>query len=273
MDERIRINIINLIIGLGIILWIFYPTTAVWITVIAIMTGVILLLTRNPNRDNSRGNGAGHTWEEAERRRVALREARIYLAPYTDIWSGLKLSNKLCSLSLVKFNRKGLTIVGTEILNSNGTQYFKVTNSDVHTIDELWNMFCMVFNYQTSYTGLKELCEKFNVEISEINFNNGTYSQKHNIELPKISIETSERVDINNASEVEITGLPGINIVMAKRIVQRREEIKGFKSVDELTGFLKLREHTANMLRERVCFNKMRGSIKTKLNSERSIDI
>ena len=80
-------------------------------------------------------------------------------------------------------------------------------------------------------------------------------------------------LDVNNASEVELTALPGISIVMAKKLIKRREEIDGFKSVNDVCLFLKLKPHMQNQLEQLICVKKMNGKIGVKRFNERSVDI
>ena len=84
----------------------------------------------------------------------------------------------------------------------------------------------------------------------------------------------AEKIDINNSSEIELTQLPGISIVLAKKIVKKREEIGGFKNINDFFIYMKLKEHIQNRLVDLICVNKMKGSLK-KLEqiTERSVDL
>lgn len=63
------------------------------------------------------------------------------------------------------------------------------------------------------------------------------------------------RVDINLASEGEISGLPGVGPILAKRTVALRREQGGFGSVEEFGEALGLRPHVVQRLRGRVAFS------------------
>jgi DNA uptake protein ComE-like DNA-binding protein len=82
-----------------------------------------------------------------------------------------------------------------------------------------------------------------------------------------------EKLDINNASEIELTALPGISIVMAKKLVKKREEIGGFKTVNDVFVFLQIKPHMQAQLEKLICVKKIKGSVKIQLNKERSIDL
>ena len=210
------------------------------------------------------------------RRRQALSKATIYLAPYNSIWSNLKLSNKYCSLRL---QANGRTIVGRETVNLYRT--FRISNSRVHSDEELWNMFCNKFDHNTTFDNLIELCAQFQADINIENYYTANNSSKNNynnsyqVDVPKPTVPEikQEKLDINNASEVELTALPGISIVVAKKIIKRREEINGFKNVNEFLQFTQLKPHMQTQLRELICVNKMKGSINIKRYNERSVDL
>lgn len=221
----------------------------------------------------------------AELRRLeALSYARLYLAPYSNIWKNLKLSNKFCSLRL---QSNGRTIIGRETVAPYRT--FRMIKSLVHSETDLWDMFCHAFDYNTTFDGLLELCRRYEVDI-KIDGNAYTLSQGSNYSVSienknaerEIKIDISndktneppkEKLDINNASEVELTALPGVNIVLAKKIIKKREDIGGFKDVNSFLEFIQLKPHMQQQLRELICVNKMKGSIKIKRNSERSVDL
>jgi len=209
--------------------------------------------------------------EEIERRK-ALKNASIYLAPYKNIWRDLKLSNRHCFLYLDKDGK----IIG----KNKKPPYcsFRVVNSAVHSYDELWNIFCRYFSFQTSYAGLKENCSKFGAKyIEEIDADNTTpleiESTSKELRTENLYPLKREAVDINNCPEIELTELPGINIVMSKKIIKKREEIGGFKNVDEFFMFIKLKPHMEQQLKDMVKIEKMKGYIQKKLNNERSIDL
>ncbi len=224
------------------------------------------------------------TWSRNEvisdsrnRRIAALNQAKIFLLPYKDIWRNLTLSNKYCRLSL---RADGTTIVGTEKVYSQGdkARSFRVVSTGVLDPNEIFNMFCKTFEYNTSYDGLVETCHSFGLTISESgNKTQQEYSKPQpeirQAKAPVKLIPESDKTDVNNCSEVELTALPGISIVIAKKIIKRREEIKGFKSVDDFIKFINLKSNITEQLRQMIVTNKMKGSLNTKRNKERTIDL
>ena len=240
-----------------IVLILFFPITFPIIFIFAI---VFVIINNKP--ENKRKN--------------ALANAQLYLSPYTNIWNNLKLTNKYCSVELTK-NKE--IIIRDFKLNYDNTKF-------IHKIyymrdDEHWNRLCYEFNYLTnaidvatqfSMLGYGVETTKETVEVQIVNKNDNA-----NLGMPVLKIDNlednSNKTDINNASEIEITALPGISIVLSKKLIQKREEIGGFKTVDEIFEFLKLKPHFETQLRKMICVNKMQGTIRIKKYKERRIDL
>ena len=263
-----RYRYLGRLIGTVIVLLVYffftYPIPAI-VTSVVLIGGYLFFTNLNRKQTIERG--------QAIRRRAALDTAKIYLSPYKDIWHNLKLSNKYCTLRL---GADGYTIRATE-KSTDGTSYrtFKVVSSNVHSIPDLWDMFCISFGHNTTYDSLVEDCQLYKVVIKEQTI--GTPSQerptKNIAAVSSKSIKPIEKTDINNASEIELTALPGISIVMAKKIIKKREEIGGFKNINDFFLFLKLKPHMETQLREIVYAKKMKGSLKIKRYNERSVDL
>ena len=207
-----------------------------------------------------------HSSEEEMIRQIALTSAQIYLSPYTDIWKNLKLSNKNCSLSL---GADGVTITCREKFGNYRT--FRIVSSKVHNEVDVWNLFCRNFDHTKTYDSLKNDCRLYKLTIIESQSSITTVYSKN--ENTTSNIKPKEKIDINNASEVEITSLPGISIVLAKKLIKKREEIGGFKNTHEVFVYLKLKPHMENQLRDLICVNKMKGSVKIEKYQERHVDL
>lgn len=198
------------------------------------------------------------------RRKEALSRAQVYLGYYSDIWRNLRLSNPYCYLNLAA---DGLTITGFEKV-SDGSSYrtFTVLESKVSDLEEVWNMFCKAFRYNTSYDGLKESCWRFNLVIEEKILGLPEKTQE-------AVIKPAVRIDINNATVEELTDLPGISAIMAKKAVKRREDIGGFKSIKEFFDYLKIKPHMQENLLSLLTVSEMQGYKKVDKSQERSIDL
>lgn len=258
-------------IALGILLIFFIlvanPLLFGIIFIVLIIT-IIITHTNNINPDvNITNVNRGTTYVS---RQTALENVRLYLAPYKSIWKNLRISNKYCVLRL---GSDGATITGMEKVQYGTYRKFKIIESQIHTMAEVWDMFCLNFEYNTHYNGLIELCNIFSVKyIEEIIGQN-----QETVQMPVLQNKTDsvslEKLDINNASEVEITALPGISIVLSKKLIKKREEIGGFKTIEDVFLFLKLKPHMEKQLRNLICVNKMKGSVKIERTKERKIDL
>ena len=264
----------ELIFSLLIIIVYFFMWQPLWaIAVSALLIGGYALITKVREKsiiDNGK----------RMRREAALYAAKIYLAPYQDIWKNLRLSNKHCSIRL---GTDGHSIsVKEKVKDSNSYRSFRIIESRVHDYDDLWNMFCLNFDSNKTYDGLLDDCRLYDVVVVE----NSIASMQKTINKPEVEkrqvdvndvklihIENKPRLDINNCSEIELTELPGISIVMAKKIIKKREEIGGFKNLDDFFLFLKLKPHMQTQLNSLVCVNKMKGSLNIERYQERSVDL
>lgn len=204
----------------------------------------------------------------------ALRSASTYLAPYEDIWKNLRLSNKYIVLTL---GNDETTIVGQEKIKP--YRRVRITGAKGYQADNLWNVFCNSFTHNKSYDSIIEACEKYHAPYLELVSDDTAEGLLEQINSQPIEpLEQQEnkvvkpKIDINNCSEIDLTELPGISIVHAKKVIKKREEIGGFNSVDDFFLFLKLRPHMINQLRELLRVEKMRGYVRKHFEGERLVD-
>lgn len=205
--------------------------------------------------------------DKTMRREYALRKAAIYLGNYTDIWRNLTLSNEYCNLSL---GSDGIRIYGAEKReNGRVSRSFRILRSNVHGDEDLWNMFCETFSEHTTYDELVKKCRLFNVIIEENISEEPKTDIKQDIK-PNVEIK---RVDINNCSEQDLTELPGISVIMAKKAVKKREEIGGFKDVEDFFTFLQIKPHMQENLVCLITVNEMKNKKLIERYDERSVDL
>lgn len=248
-----RIDVLVYFIILMTYCFLTYPIPSIIVSVIVIIA--YLAITKFTKNDQLKRDAR-------LARRVALEKARIYLSPYDNIENNLKLSNKYCSLKLL---RDGTTIICTE-KKEGEYRTFKIVSSGIYSFSDLWNLFCTHFDHHKTYDGLKSDCRLYKAVIVE-NIVGNTSS------IPANKIKQLNKVDVNNASEIELTALPGISIVLSKKIIKKREEIGGFKNINEFFIYLRLKPHMEKQLRELVCANKMKGSLKIERYNERNVDL
>lgn len=198
------------------------------------------------------------------RRETALKKAKVFLAPYKDIWRDLKLSNSYCYLTL---GMDGMTIEGFEKTKGGAFRCFKVLKSNIHDWEEVWNMFCKAFNYNKSYDGLLEDCRRFSLIIEEKLFEKPVEER-----IPTAPAAHLNRVDVNNCTEEDLTALPGVSIIMAKKAIKRRNEVGGFNSVEEFFADLNIQTHMQQQLRKIIYTGQKPEQEAEKHSTERRID-
>lgn len=81
----------------------------------------------------------------------------------------------------------------------------------------------------------------------------------------------SEPVDINTASEEELSSIPGFNLIIAKRIIELRNDHK-ITSAEELGNELNLKPHVVNNLRKYASFDNSQIIDEVNLKSDVSLN-
>ncbi|MBQ4114491.1 helix-hairpin-helix domain-containing protein [bacterium] len=218
--------------------------------------------------------------EDATRdRQIALNIAEAFIVgKYNNIWGGLKLSNKFCAVYL---DKNGIDMRAYD-LRSNNSRYFDIISpSGGYNHLEIWNMLCMLFNYDLTYDGLIKECRNCGFEIQlqgeKISIKEklvtAEQTKTEDFSMPVLKVKLLPKIDINNCEEKELTNLPGINIVTAKKIIKKRKEIDGFKSIDDVFIFLKTKPHMQEQLKDRIDIKEMKKNEVIKLKTERSVDL
>ena len=234
------------------------------------------------------------------RRIAALKTAANYLKPYEKIFGSLTLSNKFCSLNR---NKAGDTIVciSKEYDENGKCMMLSAKHFSPMDVDEYFDLMCEMFNYGTKYIDIYNSL-RANALITETVYsskpvesqsqvNQGTPKsqvakkyeeasssvkkepQKLNKDIEKFVKLTDGLVDVNNASEAELTALSGINVVVAKKIINYRDTVRPFKSIDDFIEVMGIKPHFAKRLREEICVNKVNMKKVKKAKAERIIDL
>lgn len=77
-------------------------------------------------------------------------------------------------------------------------------------------------------------------------------------------------IDLNTASEAEMAAVPGIGIILAKRIAIKRQEAGAFRSFEEFAIQMGLNEQAAGVLRTQVSFSQSEPQPEPKPGTPRS---
>lgn len=140
---------------------------------------------------------------------------------------------------------------------------------------QIWEKFPKCFYIKGEYSELKDVI--FNFDTSDFAFFTyddliKQYKNNKNLEVLEEN-EYLHKVDINNAELEEINSLPGINIMLAKKIIKKREEINGFKSIEDVLLFAKVKPNIYKILLGKIYVTPMKISIAKIFNAERTIDL
>ncbi len=243
---------------------------------------------------------AANKVNKRNRRIAALKTASNYLKPYENIFGSLTLSNKFCTLNR---NKTGdiIVCISKEYDTNGKCMMLTAKNFSPMDIDEYFDLMCERFNYSTKYDDIQnslrataiitesvysskpvkstantnqdnpksQVAKKYEEASSSGNKEN----QKLNKEIENFVKLTDGLVDVNNASEAELTALSGINIVIAKKIINYRDTVRPFKSVDDFIEVMGIKPHFAKQLSTQICVNKVNMKKVKKAKAERIIDL
>ena len=90
-----------------------------------------------------------------------------------------------------------------------------------------------------------------------------------------VTIATSDDklIDVNNATLDELKKLPIVNVVTAKKLIKKREEIGGFNSVQDVCIFLRLTFTQEDRISKLICVKPMKISPAKIKTDERNVDL
>ena len=205
-------------------------------------------------------------------REAALRRAEVYLQPYSNPMGDHTLQNRFCTLTY--------TCSGTRcVYNCSALEADK--NADIISFmaiglrDKEWNDDCFtsilkVFSYDTNISALATFfADKRNFDMTKMdNFRKQTADNSENASDDNAN---TNAVDVNTAPEEELSKLPGINVVLAKRIVSYRSERGGFKSVDDFIKTMGIKSQFAKKINKLITASKIEK--KTVVENKRVLDI
>lgn len=83
--------------------------------------------------------------------------------------------------------------------------------------------------------------------------------------------EKASKIDINSATEAEIASIPAIGLILAKKVVLKRQELGGFDSFEQFAQIIGLNEHKAMKIKPLVEISK-REKTTAQQSSGRLID-
>ena len=210
---------------------------------------------------------ASQKLEVAMRRRRALKRSKNFVRKEERAY---KLENRFV---IVAFNEK------EEILRAYNKKNFKDTieinlsliDYTIFTvgdspINQKFDEICMYFDSKTSYFKIaNDLKMHFKVKETKAKIE----EKKYEVDL---GATNDNLLDINTASEKDITALPGVSIILAKKIIKYRNEKGGFESLDEFYKEMKIKPHFIEQLNNQICTKEFKKKKQQKTQNERIID-
>ena len=238
----------------------------------------------NESQDNDYNNAA--LWIRAKiRRHKSLKKCKKFLSKTNSIY---KLRNRHV---IIIFDTKAkiMTCRDRKNIYNSGTviwakQAEALENKPDNSFEEAFDIFCISFDENSQYQPILESFTEFFEEVEvtkeeqkskiQINnsekktclyvdeyFNNNTQDEQN-----------KQKLNINAATEKEITNLPGINVIMAKRIIKYRDLHGGFNSLGELYSEMKIKPHFQLKLNDLICVREVKTKQIESKPDERIID-
>lgn len=214
------------------------------------------------------------------RRRDALRKAKSFISPYGSIFGKLVVSNKYCKVIFTQEkNFYKFFCMSKEYNSKKELPFFEAHSIEKNIwIEEFFNSLCYNFSYNTKLENLRNIFKSEQFKVDDTNYDvskpqqaqmlgGQTTEQSGNNAIGEIL----EQININSATEAELTALPGINIIMAKKIIKQRDYKGDFKTVNDFMAFIKLKPHFEQKLRQMVTVKPIEKNISEK--GERILDI
>ena len=120
-----------------------------------------------------------------------------------------------------------------------------------------------------------DCCSKQNI-ANDLKMHFMVKETKAKIEEKKYEVDlgatNDNLLDINTASEKDITALPGVSVILAKKIIKYRETQGGFENLEEFYKEMKIKPHFIEQLSKLICVKEFKKKKQQKVQNERIID-
>lgn len=195
------------------------------------------ILNNNYGPNNPR-NGISDFIRLALRRRNAFKQCKNHLTKYKDSY---KLKNNYVVViydtknKIIRCIDKSISKKTARInwFNQQSFETFYIDNLFEETFDSV----CSLFNERTTFDGVVATFEyHFEVQID----NPQKEKEVKNVNIPHTN---KKLLNLNQATEEELTDLPGISIIQAKNAIKYREKNNGFSTLDEFFKKMRVTSH------------------------------
>ena len=202
------------------------------------------------------------------RRKNAIKQSKRYYKKEKELY---KLKNDYVLL-IYDYKKKTIKCIDKSIKKRIATvDWYQQTSDELYYIDnifeETFDNICALFNERSTYDGVKNI---FQTEFTVNEIDNEGENKIENVNIPQ---KNANLLNINSASEKELTDLPGISIIHAKNIIKYRTKNCGFKSLEEFYSALKINSHFQKQLRYYLFVGTYvpQNTIKTSNKTEKSL--
>lgn len=211
------------------------------------------------------------------RRRKALKQSKKFITKdkyiitlkNQNVILVLDTKNKTLSCVDNKVKGRAATVVWAEQVNAAITLMY---NNNDNLFEQTFDTICISFSERANYNGIIEILKaRFNVhESNPPQKVMPTRPVKTEDEKP-IKLDRISKTDINAATEDELAKLPGISIIIAKKIIKYRTQHNGFKTLEEFYREMKIKPHFQQQLNDLICIYRSKNTPKSS-EDERIID-
>lgn len=203
------------------------------------------------NEQYKKTSQRGDFWNE-QYRKLMDKKRFSYLIEKKQLmirsWNNYELRNSNVIISY-DFKKKVLKVYDRKIKGKYAViDWYKEIKSfystDPYQLQETFYRFCDIFCETFAYNGVVSTLSKL-YEVDEVF---PKIKPKPTIKYP----ETIKVIDINNADENEISTLPGLNIVTAKKIIRYRDLHGGFQTKKEFYAVAKIKERYLERIESKI---------------------
>ncbi len=202
--------------------------------------------------------------------RTVLRN--IYMLRHKDFSKNVHNQYRLYNKNILIIYEKVSTTIKCYELDNNLRKLFfqRFYNPSIITTLDVFDRLMHSFNYDINFNDIVNYLNS--IKVCYV-IKDETNTNKDKLKKPVLKFN-SKKVDVNSASEKELANLPGINIVNAKKIIQKRDLKGGFKTKEEFMQLLKLKEHFLKQIEELIEINDYFSNSNSDANTnERIIDL
>lgn len=210
----------------------------------------------------------------------SLDKATKWLIKPADGGSNLSLKNDNCLVNLRVENIKTPQIQCFAKDKNGCTKFFIAVSDDFVKTDlaEVFDLICDSFGDLTFYADVKDQCAIARLIITERSYGGGKSESSTETETQSQNVgdggngKACDVINLNTATSTQLADLPGVNIVLAKKIINEREK-KPFASFEDFLSRIEIKRIFVDKIKALVRVSSLEELKKSTQQDERIIDI